>query len=282
NSSPAERSDAGEVPSEARQRGRADSGGARRGFSLFEVLVAIGVILALSIALGAFVRDISRSRERLDASMARQRSADAAIEALERALATTVVEDAILGAGIRGGAERLEVVARGVPAWRLGDPRGRRRSLEDRERLALLGGNAALGESTVRRGEGAEAREGVVPATLRFRYHDGEAWRAEFDSLRTGRLPVAVEVSLWWRRDGESVDDDAEAFSALTDDRDEIDDEALLDEDDRRGAAASLDVPREDLGGPPRAPDRVRVIAVPDAATNLAESESDGDREGGA
>jgi type II secretory pathway pseudopilin PulG len=283
NFSPAQRSDAGEVPSEARRRGRADSEGVRRGFSLFEVLVAIGVILALSIALGAFVQDVSRSRERLDEAMARQRSADAAIEALERALATTVVEDAILGTGVRGTADRLELVARGVPAWRLGDSRARRRSLEDRERLSIVGGVASIGESIVRRGEGAEAREGIVPATIRFRYHDGEAWRAEFDSLRTGRLPLAIEMSLWWRRDREPSTDESGDFEEFADRLDRLafdDDEMSAErEDDLGGAAEALDVPREELGGPARSPDRVRVIAVPDAATSLAEADVDADRE---
>ena len=126
-SSPVERSDSGEVPSAARRRGRPGSAGARRGFSLFEVVVSIGVILALATALGAFVRDVARSRERLDLAMMRQRAADAAMDSLERALAATVVEDAILGVGVRGSAERLEVVARGVPAWRLGNAMSRRR-----------------------------------------------------------------------------------------------------------------------------------------------------------
>lgn len=283
-SSPAERRDAGKAPSEVRWRSRAGSGGAHRGFSLFEVLVSIGVILALATALGAFVGDVARSRERLDLAMARQRAADAAIESLERALATTVVEDAILGTGVRGSADRLAVIARGVPAWRLGSASSRRRSLEDRESLTLLGGDADLGESVIRRGEGAEAREGRLPATLRFRYHDGEAWRSEFDSVREGRLPVAIEVSLWWRREGDAADGTEANFDLLAEARDPGDDpvEDVDDafEGDRRGAAASLDVTREDLGGPLRAPDRVRVIAVPDAATMRSEDEATIDREG--
>ncbi len=283
-SSPAERRDAGKVPSEVRWRSRASSGGAHRGFSLFEVLVSIGVILALATALGAFVGDVARSRERLDLAMARQRAADAAIESLERALATTVVEDAILGAGVRGAADRLAVVARGVPAWRLGSaPAARRRSLEDRERVSLVGGDSVLGESIIRRGEGSEAREGRVPATLRFRYHDGDAWRSEFDSVREGRLPVAIEVSLWWRRDGDAADEAAANFDLLAEARDPGDDPVEDVDDafdgDRRGVAASLDVAREDLGGPLRAPDRVRVIAVPDAATAIVEEERASDRE---
>lgn len=281
---PAECGDAGDVPREARRWGGADLAAARRGFSLLEVLVSIGVILALAIALGAFVRDVARSRERLDLAMARQRSADAAIEVIERALATTVVEDAILGTGVRGSAERLEVIARGVPAWRLGSASTRRRSLEDRERLAVVGGDAAVGESLVRRGDGSEAREGRLPATLRFRYHDGEAWRSEFDSVREARLPVAVEVSLWWRRDGDASDDDAADFDLLAEDRarlaaDEEPPDDALEERRRSGVAARLDVAREDLGGPMREPDRVRVIAVPDAATASPEGDEPVDRE---
>jgi len=34
---------------------------------------------------------------------------------------------------------------------------------------------------------------------MRFRYYDGQAWRGDWDSTLSGRLPVAIEVSLEWQ-----------------------------------------------------------------------------------
>ncbi len=250
------------------------SGRRTRGFSLFEVMVTLGVVLALAVALGSFVGDISRGRERLGVQMARQRAAEAVLLQLERALATTVVEDSLLGTGVRGSGNRLEVVSRGVSAWRLGDQSAAERALEDRERLVVTGGSVGVENSaSFARGESAR---GELPLTIRFRYFDGESWQASFDSKSSRRLPHAVEVCLWWTRPGDAVEDD---ILALADLEDETADEpaALEDEgfDELEIDPSRIGgVGRDELGGPARAPDRVRVIAIPDAAVFARESDS--------
>jgi hypothetical protein len=62
---------------------------------------------------------------------------------------------------------------------------------------------------------------------VRFRYFDGREWLEKFDSAATGELPVAIEASLWF---GE--------------------------------APAASDPPEPEEA--PRAPDRTRVMVVPD------------------
>lgn len=88
-------------------------------------------------------------------------------------------------------------------------------------------------------------------AKVRFRYHDGEAWRDDFDSLALNRLPVAVEVAVWFELPDE-LRESAEPPA---------DEQASLD-----GAIA----PRADFGAPDEEslppPDRVRVIAIPGSA----------------
>jgi hypothetical protein len=88
-------------------------------------------------------------------------------------------------------------------------------------------------------------------AKVRFRYHDGEAWRDDFDSLALNRLPVAVEVAVWF----ELPDELRESAQPPADEQ------ASLD-----GAIA----PRADFGAPDEEslppPDRVRVIAIPGSA----------------
>jgi len=248
---------------------------ASRGFTLIEVLVAVGVLLALAVAMGRFVVDLLASRERLEQSMARQREADAVMLAIERALATTVVEDAVLGAGVRGAAESLSLVARGVPAWRLGDAATRSMALADRERLVLRGGFGAGAPASLLRGEGRGASSGSIPAVIRFRYHDGDAWLDQFDSIARGSLPVAVEVSLWWIRGDESLGE-VELLAETVD----ADEDAALDAEEAepiedRLEPTSAGVAREDLGGPSRPPDRVRIIPIPDAGggTGVVEEE---------
>ena len=252
---------------------RAAAGASPRGFTLIEVLIAIGLILALSVAMGTFVIDLLRSRERLGEAIERQRSIDALLVELERAIATTVVEDALLGPGIRGGSDRIEVVARGVAAWRLGDPATRSQALEDRDRLILAAegpGSTMLSRIGVNAGFGGRSS---VPATIRFRYFDGDAWLGTFDSAARGTLPRAIEVRVWWpreedadasprRADGGAAASrgDLDAFDAF-DDLDGFDEVDEVD-DDRLDDPSALADAGETLDGRP--PDRLRIIALPD------------------
>ena len=240
---------------------------ATRGFTLIEVLVAVGILLALAVAMGRFVVDLLASRDRLEQAMSRQREADAVLLAIERALATTVVEDAILGVGVRGAAESLEVVARGVPAWRLGDAATRTLALADRERLVLRGGFGAGAPASLVRGEGRGASSGSIPAVIRFRYHDGDAWLDQFDSVVRGALPRAIEVSLWWVREDEAL---GEVDLLVEAGEDGMPDAGEAESIEDRGETTGAGVEREDLGGPSRPPDRVRVIPIPDAGGSPA------------
>lgn len=240
----------------------------RRGLSLIEVLVTIGIVLALGTAMASFVLDLRRSRERSAEAIETQRSAEALLEAIEAALATTVVEDAMLGVGLRGGSGRLEVVSRTVAAWRLGDPPRRHLSLEDRERLTVASEGPRRTRIARSGAAGGEGGRGEAPMAVRFRYFDGREWLDAFDSLDAGRLPRAVEVTLWWSAAPPPLElpDDAEAGPAA---EFEV---AFAIEEEFDDVAVRLDEPLVDGAGFDEAtPDRRRVIAIidPAAASSL-------------
>lgn len=231
----------------------------RRGFTLFEVIVSLGLVSLLVVAMGAFLSDALRIRARVADRVSRGLVAEAAMGEIERALETCLVADPQQGAGVRGDATSIEVLRAGLSTWRLGTAEPRR-AFEPIERCRVffdqLSGRVAIGRD--------ERAPTPVPGSLhrlRLRYFDGRMWRDQFDSARAGRLPVAVEVSIWF--DGET----AEAVPLA---RPEFDDEGP--------GAAGLN--GTSSSGPDTPPDRRRIIAIPDPAgeTGLPEaSESSSD-----
>lgn len=220
-----------------------------RGFTLLELLVSIGLVALLVAAMAAFLNDALRIRARIGDSIERGVTADAAIDEIERALQTCVVDDGALGVGVRGSATQLDILHAGLAAWRLGSADAER-AFAPLERLTVSfdeGGQRLM----LSRGDAPLSPLPGEIGRVRFRYHDGTRWASSFDSGDAERLPLAVEVSIWFR-----AADDAEP-AAPAPDADTSTEEI--------GAAASDDseTETEDERGP--APDRRRVIAIPDA-----------------
>ncbi len=102
---------------------------------------------------------------------------------------------------------------------------------------------------------------------VRFRYHDGSGWRDSVDSLAADRLPVAVEVAVWFDpwpgiRPPSEPGDSALRPQRLT--------FGAADAFDERAFARESDL---ELFDEPT-PDRIRVIAVLDPR---GPGEDDGD-----
>ena len=96
---------------------------------------------------------------------------------------------------------------------------------------------------------------------VRFRYHDGTSWLDTFDSRSYGRLPLAVEIAIWFEPwpgeepvSQDEPDDELGGSDRLTFD--------AIDTFDEREFAEQSDM---DLYSEPK-PDRIRVIVIPDAA----------------
>lgn len=221
-----------------------------RAFTLLELLVSIGLIALLVVAMATFLADALRVRARVGTSIERAVSADAALSEIERALETCVVDDPILGVGVRGSSDSIEVLRAGMSAWRLGVGDAER-AFEPIE-LLRVSFDAAAKRVTLARGDDQPVTLPGEIGRARFRYHDGERWSDSFDSVAAGRLPVAVEVAVWF------VQPDAGAP--------EIPDAGEAAPERDRGLDRAVEAGEDEAVVDP--PDRRRVIAVPDAAAD--------------
>lgn len=229
----------------------------RRGFSLLEVLLAIALITALLGAMFAFLWDMLQVRERMLLETGRARGAALLIDAVERDLLTCVVGDAARGSGVQGDATTLSIMSRGVPARLAGaGERGLVFADLERSRYRFTGSGLIEGlRGPVVRGDvdGFETMGGPV-GRLRFRYHDGSAWRDDFDSLAEDRLPIAIEVAIWYAVEPANEEP------------------GFVDDDIAFGEPVEFDAAEDE---PEQLPDRVRVILVPDSGGEASDPDAD-------
>jgi type II secretory pathway pseudopilin PulG len=255
----------------------------RGGFTLFEVIVAIAMILALLGIMFNVASDLLEARSRLHEITARQRAATTVIDRVEADLATCLVADGRAGAGVVGDARSLRVLSRGVSLAEAGAPgavvgAGDLQVAEyrfDADRRVIEGRRRSW--SARSSPPPAFTALGGVVHQASFRYHDGLAWRDEFDSLRERRLPHAVEVAVWFDAPpGEEPVGDPLTVDEVNPDRAEREPEFLPTFDEE---AVAMNPDR--LGLSPAAPDRVRVILILDAgSTGQPGSSSAGRPEG--
>jgi type II secretory pathway pseudopilin PulG len=241
----------------------------RRAFSLLEVLIAIGLVIALFGAMFAFMFDTLTARRRALEHAGRQRAATTLIERAELDLMSCVVGDRVNGAGVEGDNTALRILTRGVAAHLAG------RGSDDPAVFADLQQVEYRFEEDLGRIEARRLHAGVRGADdtsfaplggsvykVRFRYHDSTMWRDSFDSLAQEALPIAVEIAVWFHPWPGAERPEAEAVNGpeipqrLT-----FDTTAGFDEAEFVGEAelGFFDEP---------APDRIRVILIPDASTD--------------
>jgi hypothetical protein len=245
-------------------------------FSLIEVLLAIGLMLALMGALYGFFLNVLNTRARALDMTHRDRAATVLLERIEADLFSAMAGVAPDQPGIEGNATSLRILTCTVPVEAAGEPGEPARSVladlafaeyrfqADRQVVELLR------SSPMPAGQpGDEAARGGVPQPLetrfeqvRFRFYDGQAWREAFNSIEAGQLPVAVEVALWFTERGPA----------------ERSEEWRLPEAvDRSESAASPAALRREAfevtgsAEPLRPPDRARIMPVPDAGPDDAE-----------
>lgn len=243
----------------------------RRGFSLLEVMLAIGIVLLLSGVVYQFLFDLMDSRDRVVEYSDQSRVGVGMIETIERDLMTTLAGGSRFGPGLRGSATSLTLLSRSVTLpietdsqTVLGDMQGIRFEWEKaRGQLRATRWDVLSGDSAM-----SEVISDQVQF-LQFRYHDGKHWVGSFDSQSAGRLPVALEVAVWLG----SVEPDADASVGVRGPglaEGQGSDPSAFGFDDRAWEDESIDEP--DL--PTREPDRVRVMVVPDIPDTSAEAAS--------
>lgn len=229
------------------------------------MIVAIAILLGLASILFSAAWGTWDGRDRLVETLDAERTLAVATDRLDRAV---LVATAQRGATVGGDDTSVEVAhvavrGRGPAAEALASRVVLRLRFDEQAGTITLGSGDADGPE--------EALPGVF-RRVRFRYHDGEAWRDAFDD---DRLPHAIEIAAWYGRP--DIDEDAlplEGEGAGEEDggRRTFDEDAGFDEYEfALEDAADEDVP----------PDRLRVIAVTDPGVP-AEDEVEIDRAGDA
>lgn len=235
------------------------------GFTLIEVLIAIALVGVLLSAMFGFLFDMFQSRAKALEHVRQQQAATAIINRLEEELLTCIAGGEAVGGGVRGDNSNFRVLFRGVAAGLSSqgleqvDVLGDLQLAEyrfDPDTLRVLGRRGSVRDRIVNT-SAFSPLEGIVHK-LRFRYHDGTNWQDSFDSLAAQRLPLAIEVAVWLRPlPGQSIAEES-AESEPVDGATEgefggnFDDEASS----LQSAAAFEQLPW---------PDRLRIIAIPDA-----------------
>jgi len=236
------------------------------GFSLFEVLVAIAILVTLLSSIFGVLFELGDVRRRVVARSAQLEDSTQLIEWIERAVLTCVLEGPAGDAGFSGDATSMRIIARECLAdvedadgWAIGAHR-LSVSFEPTGGTIMMGQSPAVGLSSSDDASSGLPSTGVF-GDIRFRYHDGEAWRESFDSVRAGRLPRAVEVAIWfdpWRTRPEDVLFGGESLEDIMPERSTFDATGGFDE---RAFAFESDAAIDE----PPVPDRLRVLVVPDA-----------------
>lgn len=241
------------------------------GFTLLEVLLAVALVAALFASMFAIVFNLLDARSRALDHAARRLAAAALIESVERDLMTCLVGDRADGSGLEGEATSLAILSRGVGAYLAERGTDDPRVLGDLQRSEYRF-DESTGVIEARRAHDDDSDESWAPIggpvyKVRFRYHDGVAWRDSFDSLAEDRLPEAVEVAVWlrpWPGAPERPEPEPGPLAS------EADQEPMRLTYDATGGfddrAAALESDLDDFDEP--RPDRVRVIAIPDATAD--------------
>lgn len=244
------------------------------GFTLIEVLIAMALLMALLGAMYGFLFDVLKLRRRALEHAQQHDAAAALITWLDADLMTCVIGDRVSGSGIAGDHTHLRVLTRSVAANLaahgeddpdvLGDLQFADYRLNAQaKRIEGRRGPARVGAPTAN----FSVLEGTIHK-LRFRYYDGTAWQSAFDSLIEKRLPIAIEVAIWFNPPpGDRADEQVFDPPVEHDDKRVSLDRTQEEESERpevqHRASESHDQPP---------PDRVRVFIIPDAAGEEAPS----------
>ena len=229
----------------------------RRGFTLLEILIVIGITSVLVSSLGLFVNQIASTRTFIRARAERDAAITVVFDALEDALATSVARAEDGAPGVSGDALSLEVSFDGTTVQRaMGSSPVR--VLLPADRIGVFFDSSSGLFSIQRDGKQPTILQGEAFA-VRFRYFDGELWHEQWDSIGMNGLPIAVECSVWFKPwpEGEVPEWFPDEFAEFDENTDVSDEEA---EYESFGTLRELDE-REDLPEPSRR----RLILVPDA-----------------
>jgi prepilin-type N-terminal cleavage/methylation domain-containing protein len=245
--------------------------GGRLGFTLVEVLVSIALIAVLAAIVSTMLWTIDTRRVEILRVSEANRTATALIDSVERQATATFVATRSGEPGVSGRSSSLTLRSR-ASAMTLNDEGGAELSVARSPLRALVTTSMSLRGEELRagRGPGVEEPERLpMPGgfeRLRFRYHDGERWRSSFDSARVGRLPVAIEIAVWFAPSDRVPPLEDDMLGGVPFESDIDDPIPSMFRGEGLGDGATM--PGEAMAE--RSPDRLRVIVIPDAAEQAA------------
>lgn len=248
----------------------------RHAFTLIEVLLALALILILLGAMLGFLWELVDRRNTLMRGGRDIQSANAMIERIEADLLAGLAGDSGVGAGVQGTATSLRLLSRGV--WLASDPVGQAGgagagSVSALAAADLQGTEYVFNEGSLRLQARRFTYAGVSPAPssfemvsdrferVRFRYFDGKVWLSSFDTMQQQKLPVAIEVAVWFTSLANETAPPPLIRPAPATGASQATDGAEGSAAGGADPATSLDVAEEKIWGQP---DRLRVIIVPD------------------
>jgi hypothetical protein len=170
------------------------------GFTLFETLLALALTVVLMGATFAFLYGLGDRRTALLNRARADRGVANLLERLEADLLCCCAGDAITGPGIQGEKRSLAVLGRGVDLDER--PHGVKTSDLIRSRIDFdeKSGVVLYSREPFLVSEKTNATPEPIAsgiANIVFRYFDGRDWRTTHDSIATGGLPSAVEITIW-------------------------------------------------------------------------------------
>ena len=265
---------------------------------MLELLVAIGLLSLLAAAVGGFTFVLFDREERTLALAERTHAAGLLFDRLERDLLTAVAETPD-GPGLVGDERSLTISCRAVLA-ESADPladdlqtttirfdqttrsltlnRTGRAHSESENDAAGTPGDFSLDDpfGFDEQDTALDELSGSI-ADIRFRYHDGRSWRSSFSS--SAGLPVAIELAVWFGSySGNETVADANAdpnsaadagqdpFAASPQDTDSAVPFDPATDPDGFGSLFPSEAESGLSSVRSSAPDRIRIIAIPDAA----------------
>ncbi|MCX5691620.1 MAG: prepilin-type N-terminal cleavage/methylation domain-containing protein [Planctomycetota bacterium] len=180
----------------------------RRGFTLMEVLVALVLISAVVTAAFSFFWSLGAARDRLSAASGRSLACASLHSLLQEAIQSSEVGGG--GASFSGDARTLTIPCRVV---RVGGAPGRAPFV----RLLRLQFDAGARMLMASWDGGVAAPIVTDVGAVAFKAYDGRQWSEEFNAASQGRLPAAIELSLWWQTPAAAGEDDTQAQSQPAD-----------------------------------------------------------------
>ena len=168
----------------------------RRALTLMEMLVALALILALTVAVGSFAETYREGRDFAISEALRDREVDAMFGRLAESFSCA---DASVG-GISGGDRGVSIHHRGSVLPAMGSEPKPADLLADSARYEVRFNEQLQEIFTARSSKNTLTWRSPI-SIVQLRYHDGSNW-TDLWSVEQG-LPVAIECKLWYEFDPE-------------------------------------------------------------------------------